>query len=345
MSMAARSQQAATARANIAMGKGLGKGDLEVSPYAQAQLEARLNEELAEVRANSALPVDSWESMDDTAYRAETAVLSIVADLRAAGLTTSESIYDEEVTWDPVDANHDATISMSPETETDEGAAEYGKQGTPLPIFHSDYSIGFRERGPRGLSDEGSIDTLNAWGASWAVNRTFEETVVYGWEPSIGTDGYTLWGLANHPQTSTGALGDWSASSTNIRSDIRAMISQIKNDNKYRPGNVGYWLYLASDLEDRLDDVDDAGSGDLLARDRIENLSGLSRISTSDVLEPGTALMFRPTTDVIDLGMAEDLQTVQWDDPFRDNYKVLLAGTPRVKNTLQGQSGIAYWTQ
>lgn len=345
MSMTAQARQASNARANIATGKGLGKGDLEVGPYAEAQLVARSNEDLAEIRANSALPVDSWEAMDDAVFRAETDVLRIIADLRAAGLTTDASIYDEEITWQPVDASHDATISMSPETETDEGAAEYGKQGAPLPIVHSDYSIGFRERGPRGISNEGALDTLNAWGASWAVNRSFEEMVVYGWPPSVGGDGYTLWGLANHPNTSTGTLGDWTTDNTLIRSDVRSMMSQIKNDNNHRPGNAGYWLYLASDLEDELDDVDPAGSGDLLVRDRVENLSGLARISTTDVLEPGSALMFRPTADVIDLAMAEDLQTVQWDDPFRDNYKVILAGTPRVKATLQGQSGIAYWTQ
>lgn len=330
--------------ADVAMG-GLGDSALDPSPYAEDQIVSE-DDALAEIRANTSLPVDSWQEMDDTVYQAETDTLTVVADLRAAGLTMDASIYDEELKWQPVDTSHDATISMSPDTETDEGAATYGKQGVPLPIIHSDYSIGWRARGARGVAQSGDLDTLNAFGASWAVNTTMEYMTLYGWEPSIGGDGYSLYGLTNFPDTGTGTLGDWSTDATNARSDIRSMIQQIKTDQNHSPGDVGYWLYLSSDLDDRLDDlIDNTVPDSPTIRDRLQNLSGLSRISMTDALGSGSALMFRPTMNVIDLGIAEDLQTVQWGSPWRDHYKVMLAATPRIKSTLQGTSGIAYWTQ
>lgn len=315
---------------------------LDPGRFAEGQIAAETPEELSEVRANSALPIDSWEQMDDAVYRGEDATLKIVADLRSAGLTTDASIYDEELTWQPVDTSHEGTISMSPETETDEGAPTYGKDGVPQPVVHSDYSIGWRERGPRGVAEGGDLDTLNAYGASYVVNRTFENMVLYGWEPSIGDKGYSLYGLVNHPQTGTGTIRDWSSDPTFARQDIREMKNQIKDAQNHSPGATGYWLYLANDLYNQTEDIVDQQSGDTIL-DRISSLTSIARIDNLDELVSGTALMFRPTEDVIDLAIGEDINTVQWSGPFRDNYKVMLAGTPRVKSTLQGNSGIAHW--
>lgn len=315
---------------------------LDPGRFAEVQIASETPEELAEVRANSALPIDSWEEMDDAVYRGEDATLKLVSHLRGNGLTTDVSIYDEELTWQPVDTDHEGTISMSPETETDEGSPTYGKHGVPQPVVHSNYSIGWRERGPRGVAESGNLDTLNAYGASYVVNRTFENMVLYGWEPTIGDEGYSLYGLANHPQAGTGVIRDWSTDVTYARTDIRNMKNQIKNEQNHSPNATGYWLYLANDLYDQTEDIVDQQSGDTIL-DRIESLTSISRIDNLDVLQAGSALMFRPTEDVIDLAIGEDLNTVQWSGPFRDNYKVMLAGTARVKSTVQGNSGIAYW--
>lgn len=324
--------------ANVALG-GMTSADIDPSPYSEKQIVAN-GDDLAAIRANSALPADSWEEMDDAMYRAETDTLGLVSALRSAGLTSEASIYNEELTWSRVDTSHSATISMSPETETDEGAPTYGKQGVPLPIIHSDYSIGWRTQG------ESSLEPLNAYGASWTVNKAAEHITLYGWKPSIGGDGYSLYGFTNFPDAGNGTLGDWTTDPTNARSDIRAMIQQIKTEQNHAPGNVGYWLWLSSDLDDRLDDLIDPATADSpTVRERLNGLSGLSRIDMTDALEAGSALMFRPTMNVVDLALAEDLQTVQWGDQWRDRYKVLLAMTPRIKSTMQSTSGIAYWTQ
>lgn len=333
MSSAQKAAGAAGQQVNLGFG---GLEELDPTQFAKQQIVAGDEEELAAARANSALPVDSWEAMDDAVYRGEDATLRLVADLRAAGLTTDASIFDEELTWQPVDTSHDATISMSVETETDEGAPSYGKQGAPQPVIHSNYSSGFREGG------SGSNDTLNAYGASYVVNRTWEQVVTYGWQPSIGDEGYSLYGLTNHPDAGTGTIQDWSTDATLARQDIRGMKNQIKNEQNHSPGNTGYWLYLGEDLWDRTEDIVESQNR-VTIMDDLQSLSSVSQITNLDILDPGSALMFRPTEDVIDLAISEDLQTVQWDDPFRENFKVLLAGTPRVKNTLQGNTGITYW--
>lgn len=295
-------------------------------------------------RANASLPVGSWEQMDDAAYRAETDTLTLVADLRAAGLVSDADITEEELTWMIKDFSHDATVSMSPETETDEGATTYEKDGTALPIIHSDYSIG-----PR-VGEKGTLEADNAYGASWTVNSRFEYLVLYGWKPTVGMNeltgnGYSLYGMTNHPAVGGGTIRDWSTNPTYARQDIRNMVNQIRDEQNHAPGNQGFWLYLGSDLDDRLDDlIDPADSDSPTIRDRLQGLSGLGRMEMTESLDPKGALMFRPTPDVVDLAIAEDLQTLQWNIKMRENYKVMLSGTPRIKQTVSGNTGIAYWS-
>lgn len=321
------------------------RGEVEWTDWAWKQFTANTNES-KQLRANASLPEDSWNVMDDAVYNTIDDVLTVVQDLRGAGLTTPTSIYNKTIEWNVVDGSHTPSVDMDPETATEEGNVTYDIRGVPLPIVHDDYSIGFRDR-PEDMPGD-SLDTLNATVASRAVGETLENLTLNGWERTLNTpsDNYSLYGLTNHPDVNTGTLSDWTASTGNIRSDLRAMISVLKNDNNMRPGGQGYWVYLARDLEDRLNDIDDEGSGDMLARDRLESLSEIGRIGASDYLPAGSALMFRPTNDVVDLAIAEDFQTIEWEGPagFRDHYKVMASMAPRVKSTRSGQCGIAFYS-
>lgn len=314
--------------------------ELPWTEYAWRQVTANQSEG-QRLRANSALPADAWNTMDEAVYDTQENVLTVVQDLLNAGLRTNVDIRNKTIEWQVLDDSHSAQVDMDVESAEEEDNVSWGLRGAPLPIVHDDFSIGWRDRGADGGQN---LDTLNATAASRAVNETLEDLVLNGWDRTIqaGNDSYSLYGLTNHPDINTGTRGDWAASTGNMRSDIRAMINTLKDDNNMRPGGTGYWLYLSTDLEDHLNDIDDDGSGDMLARDRIENLSGLSRISATDYLPDGSALMFRPTRDVIDLAVARELTTIQWEDPtgFRDHYKVMASMTPRVKSTKTGQSGV-----
>ena len=322
--------------------------------YARRQMLAN-GQERARLRANASLPKQAWVGIEDAVYPAMDDVLTIVADLRQAGLTTNESVMNKVTEWHKQDYTAEATVSMDPETETDEGHVEYDLDGSPIPLIHSDFSLGFRETGseggpPGGMAGE-DIETLNAEGSGRVVAEAMEKLVLNGWEPTIGgndlggtQDGYTMYGLTNHPSAHTGNLSDWLSAPEDIRSDLKdAMARDLKDDN-FRPTNQGYWVYIGEDLEDVLDDPDPEGTGDRLVRDRIENLNFVGNLRVSEFLDPDACLMFRPTRDVVDLSIALEEQVVQWEDPFRDYFKTVTGFTPRVKDTMRGQCGIAYYT-
>jgi hypothetical protein len=195
------------------------------------------------------------------------------------------------------------------------------------------------------------IETLNAEGSGRVVAEAAEDLVLHGWDATISgenpggsaTDGYTMYGLTNHPSVHTGSLDNWIDSPEEIRSDVQDMFRDIKDD-EFRANNTGYWVYVGSGLEDVLEEPDPEGTGDLLVRDRVENLSDVGQLRVSQWLEDDAALAFRPTRDVVDLAIGLEEQVVQWEDPFRDYFKTMLGFTPRVKDTMRGQCGIAYYT-
>lgn len=298
---------------------------------------------------NASLPEGSWEVVDETVIRTQEQDLRLVSDLQGAGLVTQRELSTKIDTWPRVDDRGEAEIAMSPDPATEEGSLTWDDDGVPVPVIYDHFSLGFRETpsDESGRSTEEDLDTLGVSTTTRRVDEAVEKLFVEGWDRSInsGGDGYTLYGLTNHPQANTGTVTeDWTDDNTVIYDDVRRMRRIVKNDNEFSPGNVGYWLYLGTEFYDVLDDPDPDGSGDQTVRDRVAGLSNIEQIRELDYLGDKEALLFRPTEDVVDVGIASDIQPIMWESPFRDHWAVLGAVYPRVKSTLTGQSGVVHFT-
>jgi len=307
-------------------------------------------------RMNAALPPDAWESMDTAVYQAAEDTLTIVQDLLNAGLEYSVDIRAKYDTWGIIDDTGSARVGMTPEAQSEESDIRSGEDGSPVPIIDDGFSIGFREEPVN--SDrlpESSYDTTKATVSSRHVSEAVESMFVNA-DPiqvtGVNGEGYTLYGMTDHPDTATGTTSaDWTTDDTVIRDDIRAMRSILKNTRNYSPGSTGYWVYFGTEYYDTLDNADPQGNGNLTIRDRVENLSNISRLQEADFLPEKSVLMFRPTEDVIQVGVGADMQSVQWEDPFRDHYRAVASMYPRIKRTFAAdgvagdfQTGIVYWT-
>lgn len=329
--------------------------EIELTEFAHQQIRANA-QQAQRLRANAALPDNSWGEVDDAVYRTQDDVLTVVDDLRGRGLVTGVSVYSKTAEWNTVDSKGEATISMDLETEDPESSVAYDLEGVPVPVIQDSFSVGWREQqSPNAAQNVADTpDTLDATVTARHVAEAMEDLVFNGWGPSIsaGSNSYQLYGLTNHPDISTGSLGSWGTDSTVIRDDIRAMANAIK-DNQYWPGDTGYLLYISRDYYDELDDVDPDGSGDQTVRDRVEELSYISEIQPSDWLPSGSALMFRPTQDVVDLAVGSEIggqgtdmtQTIEYDGTagLRSHLLVFSVMAPRVKSTASAQSGIAFF--
>lgn len=308
------------------------------------------------VRTNASVPPDSWEDMDDAAYRTGERVRTIVQDLMDMGLTHSVPITAKHDTWGIIDDSGSATVGMTPEAQEPESSIIVEDDGSPVPIIDDGFSIGFREEPVNDSRLPESYDTTHVTVASRHVNEAAEEMFVDASNIQVtGStgEGYTLYGMTDHPQTATGnTSADWTTDNTVIRSDLRDMRAILKNDRLFRPGDVGYMVYMGQDYYDTLDDADPEGDGNQTVRDRVENLSNIRDVKEADFLPDKSVLMFRPTEDVVQVGMGTSgEQTVQWEDPFRDHWRILMSVYPRIKRVIAPDglgtdytNGIIYWT-
>lgn len=321
----------------------------------RAAITNRVNQAYEQGRVNASLPPDSWESMDTAVYRAAEDTLTIVQDLLAAGLRHPVDIRAKYDTWGIIDDSGSATVGMTPEAQEKELSVSAEEDGSPIPIIDDGYTIGFREE-PLDSSrlPNSSLDTTKSTVAGRHVAEAVESMFVDA-DPlqitgSTG-EGYNLYGITDHPDTATGTTtADWTVDNTIIRDDFRAARSVLKNDRNYSPGGTGYWAYLGTEYYDVLDDADPEGDGNQTIRDRVSNLANINRIRESDYLPEKSILMFRPTEDVIQVGVGADMQSVQWEDPFRDHFRAISSMYPRIKRVHDPndsgsyQNGFVYWT-
>lgn len=323
----------------------------QLDRYAYEQLkDAKLNQSTARdnaLRGNASLPENTWEAIDDTVYDTQQETLTIVNDLLANQLVHEVDLNAEVDTWYTLDDSGEASVDMHPDMADAESSVSYGRDGCPVPLVHDSFSVGFREGPVEGREVGDSLDTLGATVSSRNVAETTERLVIGNHSIQITSDGdpFNLYGFTNHPATATGTTSaDWTTDNSVVRDDVRGMRGVLKNDRNYNPGDVGYWLYLGTEYYDVLDDADPEGDGNQTIRDRVENLASIAQVKELDFLNNKGALMFRPTEDVVEVGMATDTTTIQEESPFRDNFMIMDGKYPRIKQTRDGVNGIVYWT-
>lgn len=304
-----------------------------------------------EGRFNSALPEDAWVDMDDTVTEVVRDELRLVSDLVSTVGTHNVPLSAKLDTWHITKTHGEAEMGMTPDIATGESSTGFDDDGSPVPIAFDPFSIGFRDEPVDDSAMQGSLETQHAANSTRLVSQTLEDAFVdgsnYDFTIHDSSQGYDFYGMTDHPQTATGTTSaDWTSDNTAVRSDFRSARGVLKNDRNYSPP---FRVYLGTDYYDVLDDADPEGDGNLTIRDRVENLSGISQVLELDALPAKSMLMFKPTSDVIEVGQATDIQTVQQEDMFNTHFLVMGAMYPRIYQqynveTESLQNGILYWT-
>jgi len=73
-------------------------------------------------------------------------------------------------------------------------------------------------------------------------------------------------------------------------------------------------------------------------------LSGMAGITVVDRLEDANVIMVQLTRDVVDLAIAQDITTVQWQEMggMQEKFKVMAVWVPRFKSDFDGKCGICH---
>lgn len=305
----------------------------------------RGNEEpLYDVRANeTGLRDEEWEAVDEELVQVAQERLSIVDVALEEGLTRDISLGTLTDTWENVSEFGEAEVSMSAEAPASEDGIQYGGDGVPVPVVKKGMRIGRRQLlASRERGQELPVDGVTA--ATRVVSERLENLFAYGWDRDV--DGHTLPGFMNHPNVDSASVpGAWDADKNNVRPTVENMISVLDVDNNFGPGQTGYVLHLPA-AKNRIisDSIDPHGSGDLNLRQRIvDDFSDeISRIERTAALEPDEAFMYKPTTETFKVGMAGDLQTLEWESGsgMSTHINVFAAMAPEIRSDINGNVGV-----
>lgn len=323
--------------------------DVPVGRWATEQLARALaaGQPLDEsvLRTCDVLRKDEWKAFDNAVVEEAIRIRRGVADLIAAGLTTTvpralgKTIFEYETVSDM----EEAIISMSGVERSDNDRQEYERSGVPLPMTHKDFDVDLREL-EASRNGTRPIDTTRAGVAGRKVSEKQEEMLFEG-GPTFG--GLPIYGYTTHPQripTSFGTNGAWSAAAKtgpNILADVQAGKTLLRNQGFRGP----YWVYSGDSANEKLDDdYNVSGTSVLSIRDRVLKIEGVEKLETTEFLADDEVIIVQATKDVITWLQGIDITNAQWDlaGGFRIAFKVYAIGIPLIRATQSGKVGVLH---
>lgn len=306
------------------------------------------SEERKKIAANATtLEEDEWETLSDRMVQIYREELVGISDLQNAGLTRSLSLATQVDLWQDRSDFTEAEVSMDGESGSEEDRVTYATNGVPIPIVHKDFRVSDRElESSRRLNND--LRTDGVADATRQVSEKLEDLLFGGWTPTIRDadgDTFTLEGYTTHSDRNTYTGSDWGTAG-NIRDDIVAMLDELDKDN--RTGG-GFWLYIApTQWREFRSKVDPDGDGNMTVRQRVleEFDEEIGMVRRAPKLSSGEAVLVDPSPDVVELAVAEDVQTIEWQSGsgMTNYYKVMAAMAPEIKSDNSGQSGVVHAT-
>ena len=321
-------------------GKNAGKSCIQVNT---GQLDKNGQPEVAEqVIANAAtLRKDEWINLDNQLLSSARERLVIVGDMMAKGLTYNAGGLGTMIAeWETGSEITDAEIAMDGESKSSKDKQNFGLNGVPIPVIRKEWSIGqrslmaSRQRGA-------SLDVTTGTEASRAVARASEGMVFNG--VSITKKTYPIYGLTTFPSRATTTISDWADAGTTtatILANIFAMVKELEtNQRSFGP----YTLYIPGAYLSRFRE-DFKANSDKTLMTRVLDEASIVAIRASDVLAAGNVVLVQMTSDVLDLAIASDLTTVQWQSGsgWTNNFQTYAAWAPRLKADYDGRCGICH---
>jgi len=291
-------------------------------------------------RTNTVLRKDEWKELDLRVVEVARQRLNGIQDLRAAGLVlslgglgTTVSEYEKQSFMEA------AEVTMDLEAQTDEDRLEYTLISLPVPVFQKNFRVSLRVlEASRRLGR--SLDTSMAEVAARLVIEQ-AETALFNGASGININGQSVLGYTTESNRNTGtANGDW-GTVANIYTDALSMVALSEADNYFGP----YTMYVAKTQFGQTRNFVSTDNQLTAAMRVVNGIPTITQIKPADVMTDGVVLLVQMTRDVVDMAVAADIQTIEWNPtPFTTMFKVFMCYTPRPKSNEEAGSGITHYT-
>lgn len=295
------------------------------------------------LRTNALLRKDEWQQLDDAVLEEARRRMTLLADLQGRGLTFPlGGLGVMETQWERVSDMTPAEQSMAAETRGQLSTVNFDLVSAPVPITFKDFQLDIRRLLASRNRGE-PLDRTQARLSGALVTEALEGMILNGSTVQIGQS--RMYGYRTFPQRLTGSLsGDWGDENTSgeeIVADVLHMVKRAQDNRYYGP----YVLYVGTAYNLALN-RDFKKASDKTIRQRIQEIDEIEAVRTSAFIPDGEVLLVQMTSNVVDLGVAQDITTVEWGEMggFLTNFRTFCAMVVRLKADQKGRTGIVHYT-
>lgn len=291
--------------------------------------------------AQALLRYDEWKDVDTAIIEAAQARMVAIADLRSRNLEYNLGSIGVTVSlWQTQGEMTEADISMDTLTRGEKDRPEYNQQSVPVPIVHKDFGFSLRTLEASRRNGAG-LDVTTAALAGQVVAETSEKMMFLG--ANVSVEGSKVYGYITHPSRITvDSTANWAtATGAQIAGDFAEALAALRENKKYGP----YVVYVAANIETALDADFNPGTADTRTiRGRLLEYNRVESIQVADFLPDNNVVIVQLTRDVVDLAIAMDLSTVQWQlmGGMGEEFRTMAVWVPRIKAGPGNAAGIAH---
>ncbi|MDH5508097.1 MAG: family 1 encapsulin nanocompartment shell protein [Anaerolineae bacterium] len=299
----------------------------------------------AGVHVNALLRKDEWQEMDASLQQIVRPRLVGVQDLISRGLVKRLGGLGSIISgYEQLGDMEAASVDMDGATSTEEDKVDFAPVYIPIPVIHKGFRLNIRHlEASRRMGD--SLDVTQAQTAGRKVSDAAEELLFNGTgAPNVG--GNTIYGYTNHPKriTDTAANfggGDFAAEGNGYKT-INGMIDALQAKGFYGP--YGFYISRTQYTQLRARHTDGSSKSQLNAI--LEAMTDVEFIKPSNSLADTNGILVQLTPDVIDVAVAQDMITLQWQamGGMVEHFKVLTALAPRIKYDKNDACGVVHVT-
>lgn len=290
---------------------------------------------------NATLRLDEWRQIDARVNDVMRERLTIVEDLRGAGLVTPVSLGTILRVTERMSDFDQADVSYDGDTDPLNDRPSFKRDVIPVPVIAKDFRLNWRQLD----SSRRRGDPLDVTGAAIAARKVRDRLAnvfVNGWASGPGSltappDGQSIPGLITAAKRLLQAKSaSWAVTTTDIIGDTLLMLGVAYNSNLFGPFNLyipkNAWAALQQDYKA-------ANPTSRTFLERILGMVDIKAVRPLDQLPADNVILLQLTEDVIDLTEAQSVTTVMWDkNPFVMMFRVLEVGGPQIKS-IETQAG------
>ena len=276
----------------------------------------------------SALPEDSWKSLEQAVIGEQSVPMSAVTDLQAAGLTIPESPFFVQHEWDVTSEVTAANITVDGEESDDQDQFQTERKSITIPVISKSFSVGMRAMGAYNSTGR-SFSTDQAVQAAQVVAEAKENALFNGFgDVKLSTASETF-GYTNNPDTnSASSAGDWGTPGnavTTVQNIINAQAADNYDDN--------ITLYVSQNQYNEISTSFASADNDTTELARILSMPQINAVRSvkAQFLADGSVLGVSLQRNTVVWVEAMPFTIVEWQSPdgMTTNWRVMTIAAPR----------------